>query len=174
MYELPASHRLAVASFLMLATASGLVRANPGPDAPSVAAAADAPRPQVEQSLSLRQIIEQLRAGNRTIASKQAESRIAATAIERAKGVFQPQADVSAVRGISRVKNSFEEDLIRKALGVYERNGNDYAAGVSQLLSSAPSSRPRPRCPTSSPTPTCPIRTGPPASTTTAASTGLP
>jgi outer membrane protein TolC len=102
------------------------------------APATDAPpsnQQPADQSLSLRQIVEQLRTANRTIAAKQAESRIAANAIDRARGAFQPQAEASLVRGNSRVKNTYEEELIRKGLGVYERDGNDFSAGISQLLS---------------------------------------
>ena len=43
-------------------------------------------------------------------------------------------ADVDSVR--HAINDAREEELIRQSLGIYERESNDYAVGVSQLLSS--------------------------------------
>ncbi len=87
-------------------------------------------------SWTLKDLISRLRAENKTIRSKQTDSRIAATGVDRAMSAFQPTVSVSAVRGISETKNSFEEDLVRKDLGIYRRESNDYNLGLTQLLSS--------------------------------------
>lgn len=95
------------------------------------------PVPEVKaEALSLRDVVARLREVNRTILSKQAEAGITATGIERADAAFQPQASLGAVRGRSRQKNTFEEELIRQNLGVYDREGTDYSAGVSTVLPS--------------------------------------
>lgn len=86
------------------------------------------------QSLTLQELVQRLRENNKTILSKKSESQIAASGIERAEGAFQPTANLSAVRGLNKQKNTFEEDLIRQKLGIYEKRGNDFSAGVTQLL----------------------------------------
>lgn len=87
------------------------------------------------QALTLKELVQRLRENNKTILSKKTEREIAATGIERAQGAFQPTANLSAVRGVSKQKNTYEEELIRQNLGVYDKLGTDYSAGVSQLLS---------------------------------------
>jgi outer membrane protein TolC len=86
------------------------------------------------QALTLQELVQRLRDNNKTILSKKSERQIAATGIERAQGAFQPTANLSAVRGVSKQKNTYEEELIRQNLGVYEKLGTDYSAGVTQLL----------------------------------------
>ncbi len=87
-----------------------------------------------QQPLTLQELVQRLRESNKTIQSKKTESQIAASGIERADGAFQPTANLSAVRGLNKQKNTFEEELIRQNLGVYEKLGTDYSAGVTQLL----------------------------------------
>lgn len=120
----------AALALTVVALACSPVYAQESKPAPSSAA-----QQSPQQAMTLQKMVERLRANARAIRSKQADSTIAATAIEKAQGAFQPQAELSAIRGNSRIKNSFEEDLIRKSLGVYERNGTDYVGGVSQLIS---------------------------------------
>ncbi len=86
------------------------------------------------QALGLQEVVGRLREINRSILSKQAEAAIAATGIERARAAFQPQLTAAAVRGDSRQKNTFEEELIRQNLGVYDRQGSDFSAGVSAVV----------------------------------------
>ena len=88
------------------------------------------------QALTVPELVQKLRENNKTILSKKAESQIAATGIERAEGAFQPTANLSAVRGLTKQKNTFEEDLMRpNSGGIYQKLGNDVSAGVTQLLS---------------------------------------
>ena len=91
---------------------------------------------QPQQALSLKDLVDQVRVNNKAIRSKQAESRITATGVERAAGAFQRTATINTTRGMSSTKNTFEEDLVRQGQGVYERTANDYTAGISQLLPS--------------------------------------
>jgi len=85
-------------------------------------------------ALSLSDMVARLRETNRSILTKQVEAGITATGIERAEAAFQPQASLAAVRGRSRLKNTFEEELIRQNLGVYEREGTDLSAGIATVL----------------------------------------
>ena len=85
--------------------------------------------------LGVRAFVNQVRASNRAIKAKQAERDIASTGVVRAEASFQPTITVTTQRSRSRQANTLEEDLIRQNLGVYERVGTDYSAGVSQLLS---------------------------------------
>ena len=57
-----------------------------------------------------------------------------ATGIDRAQAAFQPQLTAAALRGDSRQKNTFEEELIRQNLGTYQRQGSDFSAGVSAVV----------------------------------------
>lgn len=99
------------------------------------AAVAELAAPDVQtESLSLNDVVARLRASNRSILTKQAEAAITATGIERAEGAFQPQLTAAAVRGGTQQKNTFEEELIRQNLGVYDRRGSDVSAGVSSVL----------------------------------------
>lgn len=86
------------------------------------------------QALTLQELVQRLRENNKTILSKKSESQIAATGIQRAEGAFQPTANLSAVRALNKQKNTYEEELIRQNLGVYEKLGTDFSAGVTQLL----------------------------------------
>jgi len=88
------------------------------------------------QALSLKELVNLLQTSNKTILSKRADRDIASTGIERASAAFETTANVSATNGQSRTKNTFEEDLVRKDLGSYRRDGQDYTVGVSQLFSS--------------------------------------
>ena len=97
-------------------------------------AAAAVPAPAEATPLSLPDMVARLRASNRSILTKKVEAGVAATGIGRAEAVFQPQLSLAAVRGESRTKNTFEEELIRQSLGIYERTGNDFSAGLSTVL----------------------------------------
>lgn len=101
----------------------------------SAVPAANAPTPTGTQALSLKELVNLLQTSNKTIRSKRAERDITATGIERASAAFETMANVSAINGKSRTKNTFEEDLVRKDLGAYQRDGQDYTVGVSQLFS---------------------------------------
>jgi len=92
-----------------------------------------APSVQVE-ALSMQTLVARLRQTNRSILSKQAEAVIAATGIERAEAAFQPQITASAVRGSTLQKNTFEEELIRQNLGIYDREGSDFSVGLSTVV----------------------------------------
>lgn len=111
--------------------------AQSAPAAPEKDAQAPAALAAQKQSLSLKALVEKLRASNKTIRSKQAEGQIAATGIDRAASAFQPLANISATHGKSLTKNTAEESMIRLGSGgLYDRKGNDYSVGVSQLLAS--------------------------------------
>ncbi|MBF0340889.1 MAG: TolC family protein [Magnetococcales bacterium] len=90
--------------------------------------------PRVVVSMGLQEFIAKLRANNKNILSKKGDANIAATGIDRAAGAFQPIGNASVVRGMSRQKNTFEEELTRQGLGTYEREGNDFSVGVTQLV----------------------------------------
>ena len=87
-----------------------------------------------DPDLALDVLVRKVRAANKAIVSKRTERAIAETGIERASAVFQPQASVSALNGRQRQKNTPEEDSIRQGLGIYDRVGQDYSVGVSQLF----------------------------------------
>lgn len=85
-------------------------------------------------SLSLKDLVTQVREANKDIRSKRAEKGIAATGIDRAAAAFQPVATLSATDGRTRLPNTYEEALTRGQASYYLRDGQDYSAGVSQLL----------------------------------------
>lgn len=85
-------------------------------------------------TLSLKDLVAQVREANKDIRSKRGEQGIAATGMERASAAFQPIASVSATSGRNRQPNTFEESLSRGLASFYSRDGEDYAASVSQLL----------------------------------------
>jgi outer membrane protein TolC len=84
--------------------------------------------------LQLVPFVKQIRAEAKAVISKRNEIELARTGVERANAAFQPQANFSAQNGRQLVKNTPEEDLVRQGLGIYDRKGQDYSAGVSQLL----------------------------------------
>ncbi len=86
--------------------------------------------------LSLKQMVERLLSANRTVLSKQYEGEITATGIDRAKGAFQPAVSLSAQNGRSLTQNTAEEKLVRSNADIYDKHGQDFALGLSQLLSS--------------------------------------
>jgi len=87
-------------------------------------------------TLSLRELVTQVREANKDIRSKRAETGIAATGIDRAAAAFQPMAALSATDGRNRQPNTFEEKLTRDQASYYLRDGQDYSVGLSQLLPS--------------------------------------
>ena len=87
-------------------------------------------------TLSLRELVSQLREVNKDIRSKRAEKDIAATGIDRAAAAFSPMATLSATDGRNRQPNTYEEKLTRDQTSFYLRDGQDYSVGVSQLLAS--------------------------------------
>lgn len=128
------SFRLIAPTALMLSIGLGL---HADSWAQAVASAGREPTAAAQQqALSLKELVEQVRVHNKAIRSKQAESKITATGVERAAGAFQRTASINTTRGMSSTKNTFEEDLVRQGQGVYERTANDYSAGISQLLPS--------------------------------------
>jgi outer membrane protein len=86
--------------------------------------------------LSLRDLVLQVREANKDVRIKRADREIAATAIDRAAAAFQPTASFSATDGRSRQPNTYEEKLTRGSEDFYLRDGQDFSAGVSQLLPS--------------------------------------
>lgn len=86
--------------------------------------------------LQLLPFVRQIRSNSKAVISKRNEFELALTGVERATAAFQPQASFSAQNGRQLVKNNPEEDLVRQGLGIYDRRGQDYSAGVSQLLAS--------------------------------------
>ncbi len=85
-------------------------------------------------TLSLKDLLTQVLAANKDIRSKRAEIGIAATGIDRAAAAFQPVATLSATDGRNRQPNTYEEALTRGQSSYYSRDGQDYSAGLSQLL----------------------------------------
>ena len=126
-------------TLLDVRVAAALTAALAWPAAAQAQTVASLPDPTTQtagmQALRITDLVQALRSSNKAIRSKLAESRITATSIERAQAAFQPTASVSAVRGLSVTQNTYEEELIRKNLGTYERESNDYNASVTQLLS---------------------------------------
>lgn len=89
---------------------------------------------QVTVPLTLKALVSQVREANKDIRSKQTERGIAETGLDRASAAFQPVASVSATNGHNRLPNTYEEALTRGQASFYLRDGQDYSAGVSQLL----------------------------------------
>jgi outer membrane protein TolC len=91
-------------------------------------------------ALSLQAVVAQVRELNKDILIKRAEKGIAATGLDRAAAAFQPIASVSVTDGRNRIPSTYEERLSRGTAGLrdpfYLRDGQDYTAGVSQLLPS--------------------------------------
>lgn len=91
-------------------------------------------------ALSLQAVVAQVRELNKDILIKRAEKGIAATGLDRAAAAFQPIASVSLTDGRNRIPSTYEERLSRGTAGLrdpfYQRDGQDYTAGVSQLLPS--------------------------------------
>lgn len=101
----------------------------------SVWAQFDAPVVQSRAAtLSLKDLVSQVREANKDIRTKRAETTIAVTGIDRANAAFQPVATLSATDGSNRQPNTYEEALTRGQASYYLRDGQDYAVGVSQLL----------------------------------------
>jgi outer membrane protein TolC len=103
------------------------------------AAAAAAAGPDVE--LSLRQLVQALRAGNRSIQSRANEHAVADAALDKARGAFQSQVNVAFSNGRQLQRTTPEEDLARlsagnQVAGLYDRRGQDYSVGVSKLMES--------------------------------------
>lgn len=129
--ELKAPHKVGDKSQARARAALARSSADPA----SAPAAAQPAAPVIEvQALRLQEVIVRLRETNRSILSRQAEAAITATGIERAQAAFQPQLTATALRGDSRLKNTFEEELIRQNLDTYQRQGSDVSAGVSAVV----------------------------------------
>ncbi len=84
--------------------------------------------------LRLADFVRSIRQANAAVISKRNEFALARTGIDRALAAFQTQSNFSVQNGRQLVKNTPEEELVRQGLGVYDRKGTDFAAGVSQLL----------------------------------------
>ena len=93
----------------------------------------------------LKELIAQVRTANKDIRNKQIERDVSATGIDRAVAAFMPMATLSATNGVNRQPSTYEEKLSRSTeaekltnamSSLYMRDGQDYAAGVSQLLPS--------------------------------------
>ncbi len=86
-------------------------------------------------ALSLRELVVQVRELNKDIRTKRTEKNISATGIDRAAAAFQPVASISATDGRNRQPSTYEERLSRGGVDpFYLRDGQDYSAGLSQLL----------------------------------------
>lgn len=98
---------------------------------------AGADEPAVE-ALTLRQVVQAVRADSRAVRSKRLDRDIASAAVDRARGAFEPTFTVSATRAHDRQRSTPEEDLARygvgNQVGLYERDSRDYAATVGALL----------------------------------------
>ena len=97
------------------------------------------------KSWGLKDLILQVRTANKDIRNKQIERDVSATGIDRAVAAFMPMATLSATNGVNRQPSTYEEKLSRSTeaekltnsmSSLYMRDGQDYAAGVSQLLPS--------------------------------------
>lgn len=102
----------------------------------SVAARAQAPVTAPHTDVSLQQFVQQVLKANKAVRSKRHEQELADSAVGRAGSIFQPRLDLAVSNGQSRTQNTLEEDLLRQRLGIFERKGQDYSAGVSGLLPS--------------------------------------
>ena len=91
---------------------------------------------QPNVAMSLRDLVVNLLQANKDILSKRGEKGIAATGIDRAAAVFQPMVTLAATDSRNRQPNTYEEALTRSETSYYSRYGQDYSAGVSQLLPS--------------------------------------
>jgi len=98
---------------------------------------AGADEPAVE-ALTLRQVVQTVRADGRSVRSKRLDRDIASAAVDRARGAFEPTFTVSATRAHDRQRSTPEEDLARygvgNQVGLYERDSRDYAATIGALL----------------------------------------
>lgn len=102
---------------------------------PAMAEAAASASPAAESALlGSSELVRRVLSHNRTVLSKRHEQGIAATGVDRAQAAFQPLLNLSGSRGQNRQKNTHEEALVRNNLGIYERTGNDYSVGLSQLF----------------------------------------
>ena len=97
------------------------------------------------KSWALKDLILQVRTANKDIRNKRIEKDVSATGIDRAVAAFMPVATLSATNGVNRQPSTYEEKLSRSTeaeklansmSSLYMRDGQDYAAGVSQLLPS--------------------------------------
>ena len=125
---------------LVLALAAGAVwpvLAQPGAASTPSTASAEAGASSAPNStaLSLRDLMALLFSANKDIQVRRGEALIARTGIDRADAASQPTASLSATNGLNRQPNTYEEALSRGqgADSFYERKGQDYAAGISQL-----------------------------------------
>lgn len=130
--SIPRQGVLAVLALLWLGTGAGPVVAQSAaqlvaPPLPGSSASAPA-------ALRLKSLVERLLGSNRTVLSKRYEGEIADTGIARANAAFQPALTVSAQNGRSLTQNTVEEKLVRSNADVYDKHGQDYSVGLSQLL----------------------------------------
>ncbi len=105
------------------------------PQSPVAEPAVAAP---AELGMSLRQMVQALRAGNRSIQSRANEHAIAEAAVGKARGAFQPNVNVAFSNGRQLQRTTPEEDLSRyqvsnQVAGIYDRRGQDYSVGLSKL-----------------------------------------
>ena len=127
--------RLALSRCMLLLLAAGAIGG-------SGASWSQTPAPQpgaaavVPTELSLPQFVRQVLLANKAVRSKRNEQELADAAVGRAGSAFQPQIELAALNGRSRVQNTPEEELLRQGLGQYERKGQDLTAGLSGLLPS--------------------------------------
>ncbi len=123
------SRFLSCAMVLLFAVA-GLLPADPTL-AQSAESAGVLPR---SGELRLADLVAGVRASGKAVRSRRIEREIAQAGIERAESAFQPQAQMSAIDGRQRLKNTPEEEITRRGLGLYDRRAQDYSLSVSQLM----------------------------------------
>lgn len=97
--------------------------------------AADAPPAAQTEPLRLEEMVARLREASKDIRIKRGERDIAATGIDRAAAALQPMGKFGAIRSRNNQSNTYEEALTRSLSSNYLRDGSDYSASVSQLLS---------------------------------------
>ena len=126
--------RRAAAGVSLAVCGSGLLTLGASPaGAQQTAAAASG---GVATSITLEMVMRQALEASPQLRSAAYQRDLAATGIPRAEAAFQPQFTHTLTNGVNAQANTYEESLIRRDAGFYERKGTDASMAVTQQLSS--------------------------------------